>query len=74
MIDTNSPQFLSFLQSLEALRKRLNTSGLERTSGLASAIGPDCEYFRKSLVVFQKRDLDDILRLISALNLPLEDK
>jgi hypothetical protein len=53
---------------LEELRQRLNISGVERTNGLCEKMGNDCTYYRKSLDIFLKKDLDDLQNLISRAN------
>lgn len=54
----------NLIETLEQLRKRLNTSGVERTKGLMDAMGDDCTYYRKSLDIFLKRDYDELSDLI----------
>ena len=53
------------IQTLEKLRLRLNDSGVERTNGLLCKLGDDCSYYRKSLDIFLRKDLDEIEKLIN---------
>jgi hypothetical protein len=53
-----------FLNSLELLRKRLNTSGTERTDALGKNMGTNCNYYQKSLNSFLKKDLPEITELL----------
>ena len=57
------------IDKLEQLRVRLNSSGVERTAGLASAMGRDCTYYKKSL----KRFIDEDFEQLSALSLKIEE-
>lgn len=52
------------LSSLEALRKRLNSSGIERTVGLRDAMGDNCAYYRKSRALFLDKDYQEIKSLL----------
>ena len=54
------------IEILEALRLRLENSGVERTYGLKEALGGDCSFYRKSLDLFLERDFDDIKELLEA--------
>jgi hypothetical protein len=50
---------------LDKLRKRLNTSGVERTVGLRDNLGKDCPNYKKSLELFMERgDYMDIRNII----------
>jgi hypothetical protein len=49
---------------LEVLRTRLNTSGVERTAGLRSAMGDDCTFYRKSLNILLNKDYEDLFGLV----------
>jgi hypothetical protein len=50
-------------KSLSALSARLNTSGVERTTGLKRNMGDDCAYYRKSKDLFLRRDYDQVMEL-----------
>ncbi len=49
--------------SLEDLRKRMQSSGLERTAGLKDAMGDDCAYYRKSRNILLEKDYEDLKNL-----------
>ena len=51
-----------------SLKTRLNRSGVERTAGLANALGRNCDYYKKSLTKFLIEDYTDIRNLITSLN------
>lgn len=59
---------------LEKLRKKLNRSGVERTSGLLDALGPGCEFYWKSLRVFRERDYKEIRSLLLSIYELLENQ
>lgn len=61
------------LDMLELLRKRLNSSGVERTKGLRDNMGTNCEFYSKSLDLFLKRDYQDLKNLVSNLNKKFEE-
>jgi hypothetical protein len=48
------------IEALEELRNRLNGSGVERTSGLLKAMDSNCEFYRKSLDIFIRKDYEDL--------------
>ena len=49
---------------LNALRERLENSGVERTVGIRNALGNDCRFFRKSVSLFLERDYLELKTLI----------
>ena len=49
---------------LNILSNRLNNSGTERTAGLLDLMGKDCEFYRKSLDIFVRKDYIDLRNLI----------
>jgi len=51
---------------LQALKYRLENSGLERTYGLMKIAGDDCSYYRKSLDIFLKRDYNEVYKILAA--------
>lgn len=52
------------IDCLEKLRYRLDKSGVRRTFGLGLEMGTDCPYYKKSLDIFMKKDLQDIRSLL----------
>lgn len=58
---------ITLIKDLEALRQRLNKSGVERTQGLQENMGDNCSYYKKSLSLFVDRDYIDLKNLITRL-------
>jgi hypothetical protein len=58
---------------LQALKYRLENSGLERTVGLLENLGDDCSFYRKSLDIFLRRDFSDIHKIINAIDSSFPD-
>lgn len=56
------------IDKLEQIRLRLHGSGVERTAGLGSHMGKDCDYYKKSLKMFLDRDYIDLRNLIQQAN------
>jgi len=56
------------IDKLEQIRLRLDRSGVERTSGLGSNLGKDCDYYKKSLRIFLEKDYIDLRNLFSQAN------
>jgi hypothetical protein len=54
----------NLISSLESLRLRLDKSGVNRTYGLATTMGDDCFYYKKSLDLFERQDLDELKQLL----------
>ena len=54
--------------SLNNLKDRLNSSGVERTKGLRDAMGEDCSFYRRSLDIFLQKDYLEIRNLIAKVN------
>lgn len=53
---------------LNDLSARLNSSGVERTIGLKTALGEDCRYYRKSMGLFLDKDYEDLRNKVKSLN------
>ena len=53
-------------QQLNLLVDRLARSGVERTNGLRVYMGRDCEFFKKSLDIFVRKDYIDLRNLIES--------
>lgn len=49
---------------LELLRRRLSSSGVQRTDGLRRSMGSNCRFYRRSLDIFLDRDFDDLNTLL----------
>ena len=58
---------------LEELRKKLIRSGVERTAGLYDKMGPECEFYWKSLNVFLKRDYTELRNLVNQAKLLFDE-
>lgn len=56
------------IEKLEEIRLRLDKSGVERTNGLSTAMGRDCDYFKKSLKIFIDKDYIDLRNLFKQAN------
>ena len=56
------------IEELDHLRRRLATSGVDRTLGLKKAMGRDCEYYMKSLNGFLVKDYRQLRDLVYNLN------
>ena len=61
------------IQALEDLRKKLLKSGVQRTAGLYEAMGPECDFYWKSLNVFLKRDYLELLKLVEQAKLKFDE-
>ena len=64
---------IKLLELLNSLQERLEKSGVQRTIGLYKSMGTDCAYYKKSLDLFERRDLDDLLKLISDISSHLSE-
>ena len=53
------------VESLSALKKKLERSGLDRTFGLKESMGSDCAYYWKSLNSFLKQDYKELRDLVN---------
>lgn len=65
MNDTDLLPGEALVLALDKLRDKLIRSGTQRTAGLFEAMGPECEYYWKSLNVFLKRDYSELRELVN---------
>jgi hypothetical protein len=61
------------IDKLETLRNRLNDSSVERTAGLAEALGRDCSFHKKSLKMFIDKDYEDLRAQINSIHSLFKD-
>ena len=68
-MNTPGEQLVDYLEQLRTellrLSDRLNDSGVERTAGLGSHLGRNCEYYKKSMNKFLEKDFVDLRNLIN---------
>ena len=60
------------ISTLSSLQLRIQKSGFRRTSGLRDHMGEDCPYYRKSLALFVKNDLQDLQSVLKKLEIEIE--
>lgn len=53
---------------LNLLVDRLNRSGVTRTNGLRLAMGRECDFYKKSLDIFLRKDYIDLRNLVQSCN------
>ena len=63
----------ALIQVLDKLRDRLIKSGTQRTAGLYEAMGPECDYYWKSLNVFLHRDYKELKELVNQAKMMFEE-